>query len=890
MRRKRLQKMRQLEDGDVTFFEAVLVWLGKVGIVVEDDEVNGRIHQNVQGNVSRFLNRILGLRIVRQHVLFDYFHSVLEYHVKEAKRDGTYEDGIRSLTGASCSVSVMRALDLPEETGLAKGEVEAVKVTIDKSMTFQQILPKYHFAKEETDRRIELAKKMQAERVAAGNKVNQRQIFSKTGFWTKRSGTEVYLVVDYPGRVTSGYSTYGVKRPVTVWSPCRGRVEISYKAFLNHHFRFQHRGRGLPPVGRGDDPGCLPATGITKPVVGIIKDKQDTDVFVLRGSRLLMAWPHLDKAFSFLYGGPSAETKKKDKTVRSPVVHVKAAAPSDPLEEAFAAAAAETLKEFNASCSEEDCGTALVSQEDAGKSFIALQLPTTRSINEHMANQIFDVLERGRHCWLEVVAQGYAIGEGWAPDLVERAFTNGDRERLFRIRTAIRSLTIKVFNVTKNPLIREGLDGPETACDEDAIRRLALNFHQDPTNMDDFRSVIDYMDHDGGGGGHGGMRAMLALCEAFGFDLAMGPEMSGLVEYVEGSTEKCMELHCKGHWNLVVLNYGNEDDEATTKVGSASDVLDFIEERVDSSLAELAATRTGDDATTTRDGAKPNDIDVGSESVFSDSTTAPPSPASPPALVTHAPIPEHIIATWSDADSPASPPAAATTDPSSEHPSHIFSRASWASHPWDDDEHWDDYQKYLGHNSFFAEEDEEVCFRETLWREWTRGPEEVCVFPSVWSEWTRMHPRQHGRVRGSGGRRKRTRKNKKHRFPRRRQDRRRRAAVRRKRLARRARVGGRHRRPRTCFLRGGARPEQDEQVTGEVTEQETGQRPEATVVPSSLAGPPVSLEVVVAANAKPPVSLPVAVNGTPVAVPLSQRPPLSLVMAVVSSPRIPVSL
>lgn len=33
-RGRRLQKMRQLEDGEVTFFEAVLVWLGKVGIVV----------------------------------------------------------------------------------------------------------------------------------------------------------------------------------------------------------------------------------------------------------------------------------------------------------------------------------------------------------------------------------------------------------------------------------------------------------------------------------------------------------------------------------------------------------------------------------------------------------------------------------------------------------------------------------------------------------------------------------------------------------------------------------------------------------------------------------------------------------------------------------------
>ncbi|CAM9600278.1 unnamed protein product [Ectocarpus fasciculatus] len=107
-----------------------------------------------------------------------------------------------------------------------------------------------------------------------------------------------------------------------------------------------------------------------------------------------MAWPHLDRAFNFLFK-PPPETKKKDKTARSPVVHVKAAAPSDPLEEAYAAAAAETLKEFNASDSEEDGGTALVSQEDAGKSFIALQLPTTRPINENMANDIFNILERG---------------------------------------------------------------------------------------------------------------------------------------------------------------------------------------------------------------------------------------------------------------------------------------------------------------------------------------------------------------------------------------------------------------------------------------------------------------------------------------------------------------
>ena len=166
------------------------------------------------------------------------------------------------------------------------------------------------------------------------------------------------------------------------------------------------------------------------------------------------------------------------------------------------------------------------------------------------------------------------------------------------------------------------------------------------------------------------------------------------------------------------------------------------------------------------------------------------------------PIQEHIISTWSD-------PVSETRSPTS-------SRASWTSHPWEDDEHWGDYQKYLGHNSSFAEEEEdEICLGESLWREWTRGPEEVCLFPSVWSEWTRTHSRRHGKARRSGGRRTTTKKNKKRgkRVPRHIRDRRRRRALRRKQLTRLAHDGGRRRRPPASF-RGGRDPrDEDEQVS-----------------------------------------------------------------------------
>lgn len=158
------------------------------------------------------------------------------------------------------------------------------------------------------------------------------------------------------------------------------------------------------------------------------------------------------------------------------------------------------------------------------------------------------------HCWLEVVAQACAIEEGWDADLVERVFSAGEKERLFRVRTALRHLTIKVFNLTENPLILEGFGGPRTAFSQRDTRRLALNFRQDVTNADDFRDTVLYMDADGGGGGHGGTRAILALSEGLGIDLGMGPSANVLAEYVDGATWKCAAIHGDGHWTLVALD------------------------------------------------------------------------------------------------------------------------------------------------------------------------------------------------------------------------------------------------------------------------------------------------------------------------------------------------
>lgn len=47
--------------------------------------------------VEQFLNRVLGLPLPDQGLVFEYFYSCLEAEVARAKADGTYDYGIRGL-------------------------------------------------------------------------------------------------------------------------------------------------------------------------------------------------------------------------------------------------------------------------------------------------------------------------------------------------------------------------------------------------------------------------------------------------------------------------------------------------------------------------------------------------------------------------------------------------------------------------------------------------------------------------------------------------------------------------------------------------------------------------------------------------------------------------
>ncbi len=75
-----------------SFFDLAAAWLRDVGL-----DVHGGLPSNFC--VRIFLNRLLGLQLPRQACLLAYFMRLLEHRVQAARRDGTYDEGIRELKG-----------------------------------------------------------------------------------------------------------------------------------------------------------------------------------------------------------------------------------------------------------------------------------------------------------------------------------------------------------------------------------------------------------------------------------------------------------------------------------------------------------------------------------------------------------------------------------------------------------------------------------------------------------------------------------------------------------------------------------------------------------------------------------------------------------------------
>lgn len=94
--------------------------------------------------VPKFLNRLLGMNMKRQGLVFDYFMKTLDAEIQSAKTNGNYDVGIKTLKGQSIEFSTrprsfcFRGLDSPNQS------VELYSVQLDGGLSPEAIMEMYN--------------------------------------------------------------------------------------------------------------------------------------------------------------------------------------------------------------------------------------------------------------------------------------------------------------------------------------------------------------------------------------------------------------------------------------------------------------------------------------------------------------------------------------------------------------------------------------------------------------------------------------------------------------------------------------------------------------------------------------------------------------------------
>ena len=130
-------------DYEGNFCEDVKRGLIGVGLVTVDSRVTVPILDKDYNNISKFLNRILGMEVNLQNTLFKFFSSTLMAIILDAKRSGRWDMGILDLGAGEEKVSKKETKTFVGNTATSTAKTELNTVTVERGMSWTQALNLY---------------------------------------------------------------------------------------------------------------------------------------------------------------------------------------------------------------------------------------------------------------------------------------------------------------------------------------------------------------------------------------------------------------------------------------------------------------------------------------------------------------------------------------------------------------------------------------------------------------------------------------------------------------------------------------------------------------------------------------------------------------------------
>lgn len=139
------EEVKSAKDSGLNFNVLCFIWLFDVG-VTEKSASGGNTRKGAPMGVPKFLNRCLGMNLPRQKLIVEHFLKHLEKEISLAKREGSFDQGIKTISGHNVVIHkprsfCFRGLDAKDE------RVLLYKVVVDRGMDSETALQLYEEAK-----------------------------------------------------------------------------------------------------------------------------------------------------------------------------------------------------------------------------------------------------------------------------------------------------------------------------------------------------------------------------------------------------------------------------------------------------------------------------------------------------------------------------------------------------------------------------------------------------------------------------------------------------------------------------------------------------------------------------------------------------------------------
>ncbi|XP_058256712.1 si:ch73-63e15.2 isoform X1 [Hemibagrus wyckioides] len=124
--------------GDAMFFRDMKQGMMDVGIFCKE------INPEKDCTITKFLNRILGLEVLKQNSLFQYFSDNFDYLIEKDKKEGKYDMGILDLAPGNDEISNETQEKFLTPGNPQEGQVILYKISVDRGMPWEEALKKSH--------------------------------------------------------------------------------------------------------------------------------------------------------------------------------------------------------------------------------------------------------------------------------------------------------------------------------------------------------------------------------------------------------------------------------------------------------------------------------------------------------------------------------------------------------------------------------------------------------------------------------------------------------------------------------------------------------------------------------------------------------------------------